>query len=614
MENVYDRAPLRCINDLSNTRLEMRFTVMWNRWVQPPVINATIACLALIGGCRPEQNAGSALSPSQPVTSAPKITLTAPVAPPASPIRFENVAAASGVDFMYYGNPSPEHFMTEQNGGGCGLIDYDADGRLDLFLPNGSNYDRPSKTATHALYRSTGLLRYANNAQAARVAVTGYGMGCAVGDYDNDGFDDLFLTGYQSNHLWHNQGDGTFVEVVLETSADQRLWATSAAFADLNGDAALDLYVVNYVDYAPTDPPCFTQQTPPVKISCGPIGRTGQADLLYQNLANGGFENVSQPAGITAVAGKGLGVSIADFDGDDRLDLYVACDTTENLLWQNLGDLRFEENALSRGAAVGADGRARSGMGIACGDYNGDSRFDLFVTNFQNEPNDLYENLGPAGFLARNADLGLDAITRPGLGFGTVFADFDLDQQPDLFVTNGHVWDLTSLGLSYEFAMRPFLLRNDQGQKFQDGTSAAGDYFQQKWIGRGAAVGDLDNDGDADLVVTHLVEPTAVLRNDSERSGRSLVLKLVGTRSARQPLGARVDVVIAGQRLTLRCPAGDSFQSAHDVRLIVPVGAADHVDSVTVHWPGREPETRGSIAVASQLIWIEDGPLVPISD
>lgn len=540
-------------------------------------------------------------------SAAPQISLLTEPTVEDSPLRFQEIAHASGLDFVYYGNPSPQHYMTEQNGGGCGLIDFDGDGQLDIFLPNGNHFERPSSTATHVLFRRVGDLSYRNIATKARLALTGYGMGCAVGDFDNDGFADLFLACYRQNRLWQNQGDGTFRELELDAAADHTLWGTSAAFADLDGDGNLDLYVVNYVSYSPDDPPCFTQQTPPIQISCGPLGRTGQPDLLYQNLGDGWFANVSQTSGIASVAGKGLGLSIADFDGDDRLDIYVACDTTENLLFHNQGDMHFEEIALKHGAAVGSDGRARSGMGSACADYNGDGRFDLFVTNFQNEPNDLYQNMGPSGFQTTNSSSGLDAITRPALGFGAVFADFDLDHHPDLFITNGHVWDLTSLGLNYQFAMHPLLLRNHAGQRWSNVTRPAGDYFRQTWVGRSAAVGDLDDDGDADLVVTHLIEPTALLRNDSDHAGPSMQLRMIGLRTARQPLGAKVEVVIGGIRRTLRCPAGDSFQSSQDTRLIVPVGQAERIDEITVHWPGGEPETWHDLAVAPRLTLFESG-------
>ena len=526
----------------------------------------------------------------------------------ASPIRFTEVARQAGLEFLYYGNPSPEHYMTEQNGGGCALFDFDGDGRLDVFLANGSHFDRPSQTASHALFRSTGKLHYENITEHAGLTAFGFGMGCAAGDFDGDGFTDLFLAGYGQNRLWQNQGDGTFRELVLDPAPDKTLWSTSAAFADLDGDGLLDLYVANYVKYAPNDPPCFTQQTPPIRISCGPLGREGQPDLLYHNLGDGRFANVSRAAGIAGIKGKGLGVSIADFDGDDRLDIYVACDTTENLLFHNLGRMQFEEVALSQGAAVGSEGLARSGMGVACADYNADGRFDLFVTNFQNEPNDLFENLGPAGFRAANTEMGLDLASRPALGFGTLFADFDLDQHPDLFVTNGHVWNLTSLGHNYAFAMRPHLMRNIKGKHFQDVSRLAGDYFRKPWVGRSVAAGDLDNDGDADLVVTQLLQPTAVLRNDSTRVGKGLLLQLIGNRSARQPLGARVDILVKGKPLTLRCPAGDSYQSSQDSRLIVPVGSASVIDQITVHWPGGSVEHWQNVPVSSFLTLIESQP------
>ena len=522
-------------------------------------------------------------------------------------IRLTEVTEETGVHFTYYGGPSPERYMTEQNGGGVGLLDFDADGQLDLFFPNGSSFQRTAEQvgAHHHLYRALGEWRYAEVAAAAGLAQFGFGMGCAVGDYDNDGFTDLFLTQYGQNRLWRNNGDGTFhettsmLEVVKQDFTVPR-WGTSAAFADLDGDGNLDLYIVNYVDWSSTDPPCFTQHAKPIRISCGPIGRTGQPDQLFHNQGDGTFADRSLAAGVVQPDAKGLGVVAADLNGDQLLDLYVANDTTENDFYINQGGLRFVEDGVAQGVAVGSDGLAHSGMGIACGDVNGDGHFDLFVTNFDNEVNDLYQNLGGSGFSCVNTLYGLDASSRPMLGFGTLLADWDADGDQDLFVANGHVWDLTAMGLSYRYEMQPQLLENRQRARFEDVSAGVGAYLQRPVLGRGAAAGDLDGDGDDDLVVTHLSRPAAILRNDSQPVERTCRVRLIGRSAARQPLGCRLELRIGAQTSVYWIPAGGSFQSASDSQIIVRVGSAEQIDELRVHWPGGPIETRKQLPIPAQ--------------
>ena len=524
-----------------------------------------------------------------------------------SRVRFQAVTDQSGIDFTYYGGPSAQHYMTEQNGGGVGLLDFDGDGVLDIFLPNGSHFTSPAEQtgAKHHLYRSTGNLLYENVAGLAGIAESGFGMGCAVGDYDNDGFVDLYLTQYGANRLWHNNGDGTFDDVTARSGVGDGRWGTSASFADLDGDGNLDLYVVNYVQWKPDDPPCYTQHTPRVHISCGPIGRAGQPDVLYHSAGDGTFRDVSETSGIIRPEPKGLGLAIADFDADGLLDIYVANDTTENYLFQNQGGMKFEETGIEGGVAVGSDGLAHSGMGVACGDVNNDGRFDLLVTNFDNQVNDLYKNLGQLGFSSANREFGLDAISLPVLGFGAVFSDFDLDGNLDAFVANGHVWDLTVLGKSYAYAMPPQLLRNINGRRFRDVSTRAGPYFQTDRLGRGVVAGDLDRDGDEDLVVTHLEAPAALLRNDSDRLSTSCRLRLVGKSASRQPLGARVDVKIGERRRTYWLASGGSFQSAGDTQLVLVCDESKLIDELTVHWPGQQPETWHRMALQPQLTLLQ---------
>lgn len=482
--------------------------------------------------------------------------------------------------------------MIEQNGGGVALIDYDRNGQLDLFFPNGSHFTSPAKSDehTHCLYRAKNGANYERASHLAGLDRIGFGMGCAVGDYDNDGFADLYVAQFGSGILFRNQGDGTFSDVTEDAGVRTEAWGTSAAFADLDGDGNLDLYVVNYVNWSPQDPPCFTQHKPPVRISCGPIGRSGQDDVLYQGRGDGTFADVSRQSGIIQPNSKGLGVAIADLDNDGLLDIYIANDTTENNLLRNLGGMKFQDVGVSWGVAVGEDGLAHSGMGVACEDFDNNGHFDLCVTNFDNEPNDLYQNLGDGVFRPVNRQTGLDTISRPVLGFGIAFADFDLDSWPDLFVANGHVWDLTGLAMAYTYRMPPQLIRNVQGKHFIDVSATSGDYFQKTWLGRSVAVGDLDRDGDQDLVITHLIDSAEILRNDTQREPRGCSIRPIGRTEARDPLGVRIAVTSDHHKLVRWLPSGGSFQASNEAAVMVPVDPAQKV-TVEVTWPSGIRET-----------------------
>lgn len=515
--------------------------------------------------------------------------------------QFTTMNESSGVDFSYYGSPTPEAYMTDQNGGGVAIVDFDHDNHPDLFFVNGSKFEQPSRElhASNRLYRRRDDFQYEDVTQAAGLFGHNFGMGTAAGDYDNDGFTDLFVACYGTDRLWHNNGDGTFSEVTDSAGVGCELWGTSAAMSDLDGDGLLDLYVVNYVDWSPTEPACHPANHPEINTVCSPMERLGQPDALYRNLGDGRFEEIGETAGVARLDGKGLALAIADFDTDGRLDIYVVNDTTPKFLFRNLGDMRFEDVAVPLGVAISNDGVVGAGMGVGCADLDHNGRLDLCVSNFRNQVKDVYANMEYGGFEAVNTRMGVDLSSRSSLGFGMVLTDFDSDSWPDIFIANGHIWDLTSLGSGYEYAMTPQLFMNHQGERFTDISATSGDYFTKRWLGRSAAIGDLDNDGDADLVVTHLAAKPAILRNDSRRSQRTVRLELIGTRAARQPLGATVTIMMKQQRQVVHVPGGGSFQATFDPRVLFTYAGEGPIDTIQVQWPGRGVEVWHQVDVNS---------------
>lgn len=529
-----------------------------------------------------------------------------------SDLSFEQLTD-SGVNFLYYGNPSPELYMTEQNGGGVAIFDFDCDGWSDLFFTNGDHFDRPAAgfDATHHLYRnqapSNGGLRFSNVASPAGLATSGFGMGVAAGDVDNDGFSDLLICYYGKLELWANNGDGTFANVTEAAGIFSTAWSASAAFADLDEDGDLDLYVANYVQYSSSDPPCFLETAASrIPISCSPMERAAQHDCLWENLGDGVYWDASESAGLRdEPAGKGLAVEIVDLDGDGRLDIYVANDTTENFLLRNEGGLKFRNVANQQGVSVGQKGTPESSMGIGCADFDHDGRFDLFVTNFENAINDLYLNVTESGFLHASASYGLDLPSRPMLAFGTVAADFDLDRWPDLFVANGHIWDLTAANDGHQYQMTPQLFRNESGQRFEDASRQSGTYFTQKWLGRSAATGDLDNDGVPDLVVSQQLAPAAVLRNTTRIEGQTLTVQLIGRNAAREPLGIRVIVHDGEQRFHHHLPAGGSYQASSSPQVIVPTKLDQKGVTLEVIWGGDRNQIWTNLPTSGHIVLTE---------
>jgi enediyne biosynthesis protein E4 len=523
------------------------------------------------------------------------------------PPYFRDVTAQCGIDFTYRNGEEAGHYaILESLGGGVALIDYDGDGLLDVFIVGGGYFDGPDKKTIkgrpNRLYKNLGGWKFRDvTAEVGLDATPFYGHGAAVADYDCDGWPDLLVTGYGGVRLYHNEIDGKggrrFVDVTKAAGlAGEHIWATSAAWGDLDGDGFPDLYVCQYVDWSfATHIKCLGYTTNVERDVCPPKQFEARPHLLFHNDRQGHFKNVAKVAGLRCERsdkdyGKGLGVIMVDVNGDGKPDIYVANDTTDNLLYINKskpGELRFEEVGLELGVARDHGGISNGSMGVDAGDYDGGGRPSLWVTNYENELHGLYRNVlieKRISFIHSTQIAGIAAIGQAYVGFGTGFLDVDHDGWEDLVITNGHVIRHPYRGNLQQI---PILLRNRQG-RFEDATSRGGAYFTAKHRGRGLALGDLDNDGKTDLVFCHVNEPATVLQNVAD-SGHHWLGVALATKDKRDVVGATVRLTAGGRKLTRFAKGGGSYLSANDPRLIFGLEKAAKIDELTVMWPAGAP-------------------------
>jgi tetratricopeptide (TPR) repeat protein len=506
--------------------------------------------------------------------------------------RFTDDAGLSGLAFVFRSGETSLHQLPAVMAGGVGLVDVDGDGFLDVYVVQGGPFPpaEPPGPSGDRLFRNRGDGTFDDVTERSGVgrAGTGYGHGVAVGDVDNDGHPDLFLTRWRSYQLLRNRGDGTFEDVTgLAGLAGDRGWPTSAAFADLDGDGDLDLYVCHYVGWDAAHPRLCRSPARPGYTSCDPKAQEPEPDHVYRN-DRGRFTDVTAESGLAETTGRGLGVVAADLDGDGRIDLFVANDGSANFFWRNRGEFRFEEAGLVSGLSANASGGYQAGMGVACGDLDGDGRIDLVVTNFFGESTSFYKNLGRGDFSERSAAIGLLAATRSMLGFGVALVDANNDGRLDLLSANGHVNDFRP---NAPYAMPPQLLVGRPGGTLADVSARAGEPFQVPHLGRGLAAGDLDNDGRTDALLIALDEPPVVLCNRSRTSGHWLTLSLAGAASNRDAVGAVVTVRHGGARQVAARFGGGSYLSAGDPRLHFGLGATPLADAVEVRWPSGRIDT-----------------------
>jgi hypothetical protein len=514
-----------------------------------------------------------------------------------SEVQFVDVTQQSKVDFKQENSATSNKYLIETMGGGVALLDYDNDGRLDIFFTNGGQIDDPmpdGKTPDKSDKRFWNRL-YHQNADAKftdvteRAGLSGmpqgfYSMGVAVGDYDNDGFEDIYVTGFGGNILYHNNGNGTFTDMTKKAGVSAGGWSASAGFFDYDNDGKLDLFVTRYLDWNFKTNRYCGEKRPGYRAYCHPDNYDSMTDVLYHNNGDGTFTDVSGKAGIANPHGKGLGVAFADYDGDGYTDIFVANDSVQCFLYHNNGKGTFTEVGLLAGVGYNEDGKTFAGMGVDFSDYDNDGLPDLVITDLSNERYLLFHNNGDGSFRDATNQSGMGSATLSFSGWSTHFFDFDSDGWKDLFVAQSHVMDTiekTSPNLRY--LEPPLLLRNQSGHF---GRVLAGEVFQRAWAGRGAAFGDLDNDGDVDIVVSNVGQKAYVLRNEGGNGKNWVGIETVGSRSNRDGIGARIKVVSPSgltQFYTVNTAVG--YLSASDKRVIAGLGDDPTAKLIEIRWP-----------------------------
>ena len=520
--------------------------------------------------------------------------------------QFVDVTAEAGITFKHVNGASDRKFYLETMGSGAAFLDYDNDGDLDLYIVNGAPLPgfETAASPTNLLYQNKGDGTFTDVTTTAGVGDTGYGMGCIAADYDNDGDIDLYVTNFGTNLLYQNNGDGTFTDATAHAGVGNgQKWSSSCAFVDYDHDGNLDLYVVNYLDYDIGKDRDWHDPRGR-RIYSNPQVYAGISDTLYRNSGDGIFTDVTRQAGVYNSDGKGLGVTCGDYDNDGRIDIYVANDTTPNFLYRNVGGGRFIDIAPLAGAAYNEHGVAEGGMGVDFGDYNNDGALDIFVTNFSNETNTLYHNTGDGALIDFTNIAGLGEASFLKLAFGTKFFDANNDGASDLFVANGHLYPTESDAL--EYAQTDQLFINAGEGIFVDLSEESGEYFSTKRVGRGAAFGDYDNDGDTDIFVVNLNQEGVLLRNEGGNEHNWLMIKTVGVKSNHDGIGTRVEVVTRSHSQMKEVRAGSSYLSGHDLRLLFGLGTETKAATVRITWPSGTEQIFTDVEANQLLIITED--------
>ena len=577
--------------------------------MMPLHLKASIACLLLAAS----SCAGLLAQAGLPASAEQPSVVSVPVRG-----KFIDTTSLAGITFRHAAYHTPHKYLLETMGSGVAVFDYDNDGLLDLFFANGAPVGNPTAKGTvpqkagpgdwNRLYHQKKDGTFEDVTEKAGLQGIGYAMGVAVGDYDNDGFEDLYVTSYGGNHLYHNNGNGTFTDVTVKSgtggsTVPGQTWSTSAAWVDLDNDGKLDLVVLRYVVWDFEDVWCG-EHRPGYRSYCHPDIFPAIPPLVFHNDGNGHFTEVAQKVGL-ATPGKGLGIAIADFDGDGKIDLAVANDSMPQFLYRNKGGGMFEEIGLTSEIAVDGDGRTYAGMGIDFQDYDNDGRPDLVITNLANQKYALYQNNGDATFTYDTYVAGLAKMTLLHSGWGVHFLDFDNDGYKDLLVAQGHDLDNVELNYPQLHYKEPMLLARNTGKGFDDVSGESGSVFQQLWVGRGLAVGDLDNDGRVDAVVATNDGEPHILHNETVSGNHWLTLLLVGHTSNRDAIGAQIKVTAGKLTQYVTVSTAGSYLSSNDKRAHFGLGMAKSADSVEIRWPSGIVQNLSNVA-ADQILKVDE--------
>ncbi len=589
-----------------------------------------LAVGALVG-CKPKQSTAPEAAPvaqtQAPVPAAADFSSTAressaEASRPSGHIEFTDVTAQAGIHFKHNSGAFGKKYLPETMGSGACFLDYDNDGWQDILLVNSMDWPgHKSGKSFPALYHNNRDGTFTDVTRQAGLAVEMYGMGCAVGDFDNDGYVDIYITTVGSNHLFRNLGNGKFADVTARAGVADPGFSASAVWFDYDNDGKLDLFVAHYIDWSiETDQYCSLDNKN--KSYCTPQRYKGQSSTLFHNRGDGTFEDVTRRAGLYDPSSKSLGVALLDYDNDGWLDLFVSNDTEPNKLYRNNHNGTFTDVAVAAGVAYSEAGTVRAGMGTDASDYDGSGWQSLVIGNFTNEGMALYHNDGSGLFTDEAPDTGIKRISTKSLTFGTFFFDYDLDGWPDIFAVNGHVSDdISVVQPQVKYAQAPHLFRNLGQNKFEEVTATMGPALQRPIVGRGAAYGDFDNDGDLDLLITANNGPARLLRNENGNQNDRLRVKTVGTRSNRDGIGAKVTVRgDHGMRLFAMVKTGSSYLSQSELPLTFGLGKpeAGRTVSVEIAWPSGRKDTIPDVK-ANQFITVKEGkgiisalPIIPV--
>jgi hypothetical protein len=557
-----------------------------------------------------EPQQSSKPAPPSPKAVSADMPSPLPAARPSGPIRFVDVTQAAGIHFRHNSGAYGKKYLPETMGSGVCVIDYDGDGWQDILFVNSMDWpEHKTSLSTPALYHNNHDGTFTDVTRTSGLAKEMYGLGCAVGDFDNDGRDDIYITALGGNYLFRNLGGGRFADVTAKAHVKSQGFSTGAVWFDYDNDGKLDLFVSHYVDWSEaTDQFCTLDGKN--KSYCTPELYKGQSATLFHNLGHGVFEDVTKKAGLYDPSSKSLGVALVDYDDDGWLDLFVANDTQPNKLYRNNHNGTFTESAFASGVAFSDAGKARAGMGADAADYDLSGRYGLVIGNFTNESLSLYHNDGSGLFTDKSIASGIEGPSAKSLTFSAFFFDYDLDGLPDIFAANGHVADDVSVTQpSLKYAEPPLLFRNRGAGRFEDVSNKVGAALRQPVVGRGAAYLDFDNDGDLDLLITTSNGPARLLRNDNGNQNDMLRLKLVGVRSNRDGIGAKVTVrTLSGMRLSGMVKSGSSYLSQSELPLTFGLGkpAEGKVVTVEVTWPGGKRESISGVK-SNQSITLQEG-------